>query len=195
MGGQRTGILLRTLAISIEVFIHTGCSGPQIAEQAVDSIERSPLIVTPVEARLSAKRPQSITLAVLPFRNNTGDPALDALGSTLAELASNKMEAAPGLRLVERQRISDVLSELKLEMMGVTDPQTSLKVGKLIGVQRLVFGSFSVVDQATILTIRMVNVETGEILGGGSIRSDQKADLGAMAEDAAAKVRDAIHRD
>jgi tetratricopeptide (TPR) repeat protein/tRNA A-37 threonylcarbamoyl transferase component Bud32 len=60
------------------------------------------------------------TLGVLPFRNATGDPALNSLGVSLSEVLATDLGEAQSIRLISPQRLQEVLRDLRI------DPQTNL---------------------------------------------------------------------
>lgn len=136
---------------------------------------------------------EGVTLAVLPFRNNTGEAKYGDLGNTLAESAAIELKAAGGILIVERQRIDEILSELKLQKADAIDEETAVKVGRLLGAQLMVFGSFASLDDVVLLTARVVSVETGEILGAASERGNSFAELEGLTKTAVAEaVTDAL---
>src|SRR5271157_1808211 len=62
----------------------------------------------------------SIALAVFPFRNASGDPKLDWLGSGLGDMLTNDIGQSATLRTVSQGRISQVVHDLRIK------PDTSL---------------------------------------------------------------------
>lgn len=66
-----------------------------------------------------------------------------------------------GYDVIERQRLESILREQELGMTGLTDPKTSLKIGKILGVQGFVFGSVSGKPNAFSVMTKLVDTETG----------------------------------
>jgi TolB-like protein len=66
-----------------------------------------------------------------------------------------------GYDVIERARLETILGEHKLSMTGLTDPDTSLKIGKILGVQGFVFGSVSGKPNAFSVMTKLVDAETG----------------------------------
>ena len=120
-------------------------------------------------------------MAVLPLANDSDQSGLDRAGGSLAEVASSELVAKPGITLVERRRLNDILSELKLGSSGVVDEATAAKVGRLVGADFMAFGSFSDLGGRWLLTMRMVRVETGEIVNAVVQRGSRPEDLDGMA--------------
>ena len=67
----------------------------------------------------------SVSLAVLPFRNASSDPALDSLGTSLAEVLATDLGAASHIRTVPSERLHKVLHDLRI------DRQTNLSPAEL----------------------------------------------------------------
>src|SRR5215831_18289394 len=87
-----------------------------------------------------AATPARIT--VLYFDNNTGDKAYDPLAKGLADMMITDLASAPGLVVVEREKLEAVLGELKLQRSRFFDPKTAQRIGKGIGATYAVTGAF-----------------------------------------------------
>ncbi len=103
-----------------------------------------------------------IVIAIIPFKNNSSDTSMDKMSITLSDLICAKMSSSKGFKLVERNRMDDMLKEIKLGYSGIIDANTAIQLGKMLGANVMVFGSFSVFEGKVLLTIRLVKVETGE---------------------------------
>lgn len=102
-------------------------------------------------------------VAVLYFENQ-GNPGLEPLKVGLAQMLITDLQATPGVDVVERARLQALLDELKLGHDGVTDPATAAKVGKLVGAEYLVLGSYFELMGTLRIDARVVHVETGRIV-------------------------------
>lgn len=81
-------------------------------------------------------------------------------GAALADRYTFELMRA-GYDVVERQRLETILREQELGLTGLTNPKTSLKVGKILGVQGFVFGSVSGKPNAFSVMTKLVDTETG----------------------------------
>lgn len=106
--------------------------------------------------------PASSALAVLPFTRGPGTDAYDGLGLSLAGLVAADLDEVPGLVLVERARLDEVLAEQKLSATGAVDPDVALRVGRLLAARYLVTGTFGVVKEQLVLTAAVVDAQTGQ---------------------------------
>ncbi len=103
------------------------------------------------------------TVAVLYFENQ-GNEELEPLKVGLAQMMVTDLKGTPGVTVVERQQLQAILDELELGHSGMADPKTAAKVGKLLGAEWLVLGSYFEMMGTLRIDARLVQVETGEIL-------------------------------
>lgn len=103
------------------------------------------------------------SVAVLYFQNQ-GNPELEPLKVGLSQMMTTDLVGAGGAKIVERVQLQAVLDELKLGHSAVVDKDTSAKVGKLLGAEYLVLGSYFSLGGTLRVDARLVRVETGEIV-------------------------------
>ena len=135
---------------------------------------------------------KGIIIAILPLQNNSPDRSFDPAGITLSDLIAAKMSVKKGFKIVERQKIKDLLKEMKLGLAGLQDENTAVKIGKMAGANVIALGSFSVFDNKVLLTMRLVKVETGEIVGGAKEKGNDASNLDVLADNAAEKLADSL---
>ncbi len=99
-------------------------------------------------------------VAVMDFRNLTGERGIDWLSIGIAETLTHKLKEIGELEVVEHSEIRKVLEHLRMRM------ETGLyeKVARILDVDFLVVGAFQISDEEIRITARMVEVETGRIL-------------------------------
>lgn len=119
----------------------------------------------------SAAAQSKPTVAVLYFNNSAlgaRNAELQPLSKGIADMLITSLAANPNLRVVERDRIQAVLDEQKLATDGKLDPETSVKVGKLVGAHHMITGVFAseLKGDSLRLVARVFNVETSEIEKG-----------------------------
>jgi TolB-like protein len=102
-------------------------------------------------------------IAVTPFTNLTGQKEYDWLSTGIGEVFTTKLGSLPCFNLVERIKISEALKEMELGQTGLIDENTAPQVGKMVGAEGLVTGSFQIVGQAIRIDARLLDVETGRV--------------------------------
>jgi TolB-like protein len=107
-------------------------------------------------------------IAVLPITNGgsygQAKEDFDALEKGLAGMLISELSTNPAARVVERDRLQQVLDEQNLGASGRVDDQTAARIGKLVGARYLVKGTFVDFYGDFRLDLHLVNGETGEIV-------------------------------
>lgn len=120
------------------------------------------------------------TLAVLDLENggSMGPDAQDLsdLGKALGMMLTTEMMRNPRVVMVERDQIRQLVDEQKLSLSGLTDPATAVEVGKLLGAQYMIFGSYADVYSNLRIDVRVVEVETGRLRRAQEV-TDQRENL------------------
>jgi TolB-like protein len=106
------------------------------------------------------------TVAVLYFDYQGKDESLAVLKKGMAQMLITDLGGqAESCIFVERERLEEILAELKLGSDGKFDPKTAAKVGKLLGARYIILGSFFDLMGQFRVDSRLLEVETGSILG------------------------------
>ena len=113
---------------------------------------------------LSVPAHASRSVAVVPLKKATADEAYDGLGTALAGMIITDLSQVPDLLLVERERLGDILKEIELAETGFLDRKTAQRLGRGVGAELLVTGSFSVIKEKLFMDTRMVLVESGKVV-------------------------------
>jgi curli biogenesis system outer membrane secretion channel CsgG len=72
-------------------------------------------------------------------------------------------------KVIERQMLDNLLNELNLQGTGAVDPETTKKIGKVLGVEAIVTGTvLDVEDGMAEINARMIKTDTAEVLGSSS---------------------------
>jgi len=99
----------------------------------------------------SAAKVEPVSLAILPFHNASGDPSIDWLGPTLAEMLRSDVGQSAYLRTVSPDRIHQILKDLHIAGNSDFDPETLKRLAEFSNAQTLVWGQYvKVGDQIRI---------------------------------------------
>jgi TolB-like protein len=116
-------------------------------------------------------------IAVMPFDNGgsygQNKEDFDALEKGIAGMLISELAQNPAARLVEREDIQRLIDEQNLGSAGRVDPQTAAKIGKLVGARYVILGSFIDFYGDFRVDVRLVNVETSEIVKVESDRAQR----------------------
>ena len=132
-------------------------------------------------------------VAVIDFTNDTSAGWWGSgVGRDLADMLTNELDATGAFRIVEREKLDDVLREQDLASSGRLNPSTGAQIGRLTGAQYLVTGKVSSWEENTrgsgggvsfrgisvggnrneaymAIDIRVIDVETGEVVQSRTI--------------------------
>lgn len=85
----------------------------------------------------------ALSLAILPFRNASGDPSVDWLGSSLADMLSTDVGQSAHLRTVSPERLHQILSDLRIAPGTSIDPNTISRIAQFSNADTLVWGQYA----------------------------------------------------
>ncbi|MBN2416469.1 tetratricopeptide repeat protein [bacterium] len=94
------------------------------------------------ESMLDAASVSDSAVAVLYFGNLGDKRKLDPLQKGLTDMLITDLSHVRGLEVIERARLQAMMDEMKLSMTGMTDAGTAPRMGRLLGVSRVVQGGF-----------------------------------------------------
>ena len=87
-------------------------------------------------------------------------------------LAKNKI-----FRIVERKDMQKILDELKLQGTGIVDDRSATAAGKLMGARMIITGKVYLSQNNYEIFLKLLRVETGEVLAVNKLKIDRKLGL------------------
>ncbi len=106
------------------------------------------------------------TVAVLDFTGlmmgQGGNSA--PLGKAVSSMLITELTGLPGIRVIERYRLQDLLTEQKLALSGRVDESTAVEIGKILGAQYVIHGQVTSIFDELRMDMRAVDVETSEVI-------------------------------
>jgi len=85
---------------------------------------------------------QQVTLAILPFRNASGDHTLDWLGGSLAEMLRTDVGQASDFHTVPPDRMHQILSDLRVSPDSELDASTLRRIAEFTSADKVVSGQY-----------------------------------------------------
>ncbi len=112
------------------------------------------------------------TMAIIDFKNRSVDhkTQYDPMEQGFADLMINRLNNSTNLKVIERERINWILNEIKLQ--DQYDMEGAVRLGKQLGVQTVLLGSFIILGDQIWLGARLVKVESSEILLTDEVKGD-----------------------
>ncbi len=96
----------------------------------------------PAQPTAGAAANQPVSLAILPFRNASGDSSLDWLGPSLAEMLRTDVGRSASLRTVPSDRLHQILRDLRISADSAFDPATLRKLAKFSNADTVIWGQY-----------------------------------------------------
>jgi hypothetical protein len=129
-----------------------------------------------------------ITLGILPFENATDHEDLGPVIKSAQQVFQQVLSEAATVRVVERERLADVLKEQALGLSGIISDSSAVKVGNISGIQ--VMGSVLVTVSGGYYRInaRLINTETSQVVAEASIKVPDATALEEGAAECAAEL-------
>ncbi|AGC45353.1 hypothetical protein MYSTI_04052 [Myxococcus stipitatus DSM 14675] len=128
----------------------------------LEKVAEAPDAVSPAPLALAPSGP--VRICVLEFRDLSGTSELAPLKQALVESVVTDIGQMPGLRLIERGQLDLPLEEQDFTQGSRVDPETRARLGRIVGAEVVVLGSFQQAGSVLRASARFVHVETGEVL-------------------------------
>ncbi|MGV3522687.1 MAG: CsgG/HfaB family protein [Candidatus Sericytochromatia bacterium] len=144
--------------LAVLVLLSTVSPQPVQAESLVELTQRL------LQGLPAAAETAPLRLAVVDLQPLDADSPT-AVGSHLAEQLLSPLLASGRFTLLERSRLQDVIKEQGFSQSALTDPSQAVELGRLAGAELLLTGRYSLLPGSVQLNLRLVRVESGEIVG------------------------------
>lgn len=124
-----------------------------------------------------------------------GESILDAGQQAYVPLGlADGLQQNERIRLVDRALMEKILGELKLGTSDLADPATQLRLGRILSARVLVTGNILSMGGRGQVGMRMIDVETSEVIGQARERFDSKSDLFTLMDQLTANVASGIEK-
>ena len=90
--------------------------------------------------------------------------------------------------IVERGELDRALEEIEFSSSDLVDDSTAVEIGKLSGADIIVIGSISYVGKQYYLNIKLISVESGEIIGSSIDKAEDATGFYEMCNQAVYKL-------
>jgi serine/threonine protein kinase len=129
-------------------------------------------------------------VAVLTFENSTGDPKLAWYGKNASELLAVDLSKLTNVDIISKQRVYDVLKQLKMESMPTLDSQNATEVARKSGARLMVRGDTLLLGGNIVLKAEISDVADGRLIGAEKVTGvteknmlDKVDELGGLLRD------------
>ncbi len=106
----------------------------------------------------------AVSLAILPFRNASGDQTLDWLGPSLADMLSTDVGQSKQLRTVSSSSLHQIFTDLRISPTTVLDPSTIRRVADFNNAERVVWGQYAKFGDQIRIDATLQDMKTGSAI-------------------------------
>ena len=104
--------------------------------------------------------------------SNTAIAVSDLIGQGVNQTEANvvteqlraELHKTGHFRIIERSQMQEILKEQGFQQTGCTSDACAVQVGQLLGVRDIVVGTIGIAGSYTMLTVRIIDVQTGEVI-------------------------------
>jgi tetratricopeptide (TPR) repeat protein len=104
---------------------------------------------------------EPVTLAVLPFRNASGDPTLNAVGSSIAEILRADLGESPHVRTASANRVHQTLSDLRVSDGDVLNDTMLRRLSELTNSEAVIWGQILKIGNQIQLVASVQDIRRG----------------------------------
>ena len=107
---------------------------------------------------------QSFKFAIIDFDNISGNVKYDGLGKAMCSMLISDLTTSNNkIQIVERAQINKLLKEQNFQKSISVDKNSTIQIGKLLGVKYLLIGDIYVLNDELVINARLTDVESGDI--------------------------------
>ncbi len=121
-----------------------------------------------------------VSLAILPFRNASGDAALDWLGPSLAEMLATDVGQSAYLRMVSSDRLHQILHDLRITPDSNLDRDTLRRLAEFSNAQTVVWGQYAKFGDQIRIDATLQDLKRDHTATLKAEAANEKALLGAV---------------
>ncbi len=131
------------------------------------------------------------TLAVAEF-DAKGVPVSDA--SVISDLFRTEIVKQETFIVVEKSRMDEILQEQAFQQVGCTVQECAVKLGRLLNVNYLIVGSIGLLFDRYVLSISVVDIETGKVVYSDARQDLSQQDVPTVLHEIAARLSGAVKK-
>ncbi|HMD67921.1 MAG TPA: CsgG/HfaB family protein [Chitinivibrionales bacterium] len=131
--------------------------------------------IIPVSKSLSTKKPGTAGFAAVMRFECTGIDS--GVSMVITDIFTNQLQAAGKYRVMERSQMNKILGEQGFQSSGACNStECAVEIGRLLSIDKMFIGSIGKLGESWFISVRMVNVQTGEIVSNVSKQVVGKVD-------------------
>lgn len=102
-----------------------------------------------------------VRVGVLPFSAGSGVSEGDA--ATITDIFRSEIVSADSFTVLERGQMDAILTEQEFQLSGCTDAECAVEIGRLLNMEKMIYGSVSVLGSRYYIIVTLVDIQTAEV--------------------------------
>jgi tetratricopeptide (TPR) repeat protein len=131
-------------------------------------------------ASSNASAGPQVALAILPLRNASGDPSLDWMGKSLAEMLRTDVGQSENLHTVSSERLHQILTDLRVSPDTELDAPSIKRIAEFTNADQIVWGEYVRLGDQIRIDAQIENLKTERVIPIKAEAVDEKALLKAV---------------
>lgn len=166
---KRKGTIMRKFIFMLLVswFVTSGVAQAQTLDQEMSGLADK------ISKSLVAQGYKNV--AAIDFTDLQGQPT--ELGRFLSEELAVEIVSTAGVSMVDRANIKSILAEHKLTEAGLVDPANAKKLGEFAGVDAILIGNVTMLDDGIILMVKAIATSSAKIVAAGKIKFTKTSEI------------------
>jgi len=117
------------------------------------------------------------SVAVIGFKNQTGDKSFDYLQETIPNLLITSLEQSGHFRVTSWQRLQDLLRQSGKDGAAVLDEESGFEICREEGIEALVVGFYSKAGETFVTDVKVLDAATKQLLKGAQSKGEGAASI------------------
>jgi tetratricopeptide (TPR) repeat protein/TolB-like protein len=110
------------------------------------------------------------SIAVISFKNQTGDPAYDRLQEVIPNLLITNLENTGLFYVATWERMKDILKQMGVKQARLIDSDLGFEVCRREGIKAIAIGSFTKAGDVFVTDVKILDAETKRLLKSANIK-------------------------
>jgi len=129
------------------------------------------------------------SLAVLYFKNNTGDDRLDHWRSALSDLLITDLSQSRHIKILSAERLFNILHQLDQLGASAYSSEVLKEVAAQGGVESVLVGNYTRANDTFRINVTLQEGSSGELIGSESVEGHGEKDFYAMVDELTRKIK------
>jgi tetratricopeptide (TPR) repeat protein/predicted Ser/Thr protein kinase len=111
-----------------------------------------------------------VPIAVISFENHTGDAEYEYLRTVIPNLLITSLEQSEYVHVATWERLHDLRKQIDGDETEIIDKELGFELCRLDGIRAIAFGTFTKAEDVFVTDVKVLDVETKELLKSASSR-------------------------